>query len=362
MPDRFPIVAMIKASVYARLGDRDAAAEEFGIATPHVEEFSQDPDFSAFAAEAAALVGSRSICETLLETLRRNGPRECVMGHVGMTYEGPSGRAIGLLESALGEKEAALRDLEAALELTAQRGQRPYAAQIGYEVGRVLVDLGREPEARVRFEHARSLATELGMVGLVNDLESKLASQRAPDVEANAGATATAPAFSLLPAGDAWRCRFRAREFFVKTSRGLSLLARLIERPSEEIHALVLAADDGEPIAETSAGEQLDEQAVRAYRARLRELGDEVDEAEHAADRARFEKLSRERDALVAELSRAVGLGGRNRKAGSATERARVNVQKRLKDAIVRVGEVDAEAGRYLGQAVRTGSFCSFRP
>ncbi len=65
---------------------------------------------------------------------------------------------------------------------------------------------------------------------------------------------------------------------------------------------------------------------------------------------------------LEEQLARAVGLGGRARHDGSATERARVNVQRRIKDAITRVGELDPLVGRFLERSVRTGTFCCFRP
>ena len=59
-------------------------------------------------------------------------------------------------------------------------------------------------------------------------------------------------------------------------------------------------------------------------------------------------------------LSRA-GVTSR-RKAGSVTERARVNVQRRLKDAVARIGEADRTLGDLFAAAVRTGTYCSFRP
>jgi hypothetical protein len=39
-----------------------------------------------------------------------------------------------------------------------------------------------------------------------------------------------------------------------------------------------------------------------------------------------------------------------------------VNVQRRLKDAIARIAEVDTEVAAYVGRALRTGAFCCFRP
>ncbi len=121
----------------------------------------------------------------------------------------------------------------------------------------------------------------------------------------------------------------------------------------------------GEPVAsvpESDAGELLDHAAKRAYRERVGELEGEIAEAERHADAGRVAKLREEREALFAELARAVGLGGRARKAGSATERARVNVQRRLRDAIAKITEADAELGRFFERSIRTGTFCCFRP
>jgi hypothetical protein len=140
------------------------------------------------------------------------------------------------------------------------------------------------------------------------------------------------------------------------------LLARLVERPGEELHVLALASDAGGALVEGDAGDLLDAQARREYRARLEELEAELAEAEAAHDLGHQARLGREREALERELSRAVGLGGRARPAASATERARVNVQRRLKDAVARVSEADRELGGWLGEALHTGTYCCFRP
>ena len=44
------------------------------------------------------------------------------------------------------------------------------------------------------------------------------------------------------------------------------------------------------------------------------------------------------------------------------TERARVNVQRRIKDAIGRIGQSLPEVGRHLEATVRTGTFCVYDP
>ena len=142
----------------------------------------------------------------------------------------------------------------------------------------------------------------------------------------------------------------------------MQLLARLVERPDEEIHVLALASgDETTSVPESSAGEVLDERARQGVPQRLADLEEALSEAESRANAPRAAKLQREKEAILAELARAVGLGGRARQAGSATERARVNVQRRVKDAIARIAEADEDLGRFFERTVRTGTFCCFR-
>src|SRR6266478_4546943 len=82
------------------------------------------------------------------------------------------------------------------------------------------------------------------------------------------------------------------------------------------------------------AGEMLDEQAKAAYRQRLSELREELEEAKELGRVDRAEQGEEEIDALTRELSRAVGLGGRNRRAASASERARKSITKTIKAVV----------------------------
>jgi hypothetical protein len=65
---------------------------------------------------------------------------------------------------------------------------------------------------------------------------------------------------------------------------------------------------------------------------------------------------------VARELAAGLGLGGRARKVSSNAERARVNVRKRVLDAITRIGEHNPALAKYLEQTVKTGTFCSYRP
>ena len=85
------------------------------------------------------------------------------------------------------------------------------------------------------------------------------------------------------------------------------------------------------------AGEMLDDRAKVAYRRRLSELQEELEEAKGAGNVERAERAEQEIDALTAELSRAVGLGGRSRRAVSAAERARQSITKTIKAVLERI-------------------------
>ena len=69
-----------------------------------------------------------------------------------------------------------------------------------------------------------------------------------------------------------------------------------------------------------------------------------------------------ERDFLVAELSRAYGLGGRARRTGSSTERARTAVTWRIRHAITRIEAAAPGLGKHLRSSVSTGTYCVYSP
>jgi hypothetical protein len=110
------------------------------------------------------------------------------------------------------------------------------------------------------------------------------------------------------------------------------------------------------------AGPQLDERARREYQARIEDLQREIDDAREANDPARADRAELELDALVEQLSEAFGLGGRRRRAGSSVERARTAVTYRVRAAIKRLHDVHPPAGKHFDNAIRTGTWCTYRP
>jgi hypothetical protein len=153
-------------------------------------------------------------------------------------------------------------------------------------------------------------------------------------------------------------------------------VARLLADPGREFHVLDLVAAErvhggsvdaggtrGLPHwALGDAGEVIDAQAKDAYRRRLAEIDEDIEQAHTGGDDERAAQAETERDFLVRELARAFGIGGRERRAASGSERARVGVTRAVRHAIARIGEHDARLGEHLSRAVRTGTYCSYLP
>ncbi len=152
-------------------------------------------------------------------------------------------------------------------------------------------------------------------------------------------------------------------------TKGLRYLAELVAAPGAERHALDLVdrvegVDPGglDRRALGDAGEVLDARARAAYRRRVETLRAEIDERLEIGDLDGAEAKQAELDGLVAQLAQAFGLGGRDRRAASVAERARLNVTRALRTAIARLVEALPGPGRVLDRRVRTGLYCSYAP
>ena len=176
--------------------------------------------------------------------------------------------------------------------------------------------------------------------------------------------------------GDYWSVTFDGHTVRVRDLKGMRYVARLLADPGREFHVLDLVAAErvhGGPVdaggtrglphwALGDAGEVIDAQAKDAYRRRLAEIDEDIEQAHSGGDDERAAQAETERDFLVRELARAFGIGGRERRAASGSERARVGVTRAVRHAIARIGEHDARLGEHLSRAVRTGTYCSYLP
>jgi tetratricopeptide (TPR) repeat protein len=176
-------------------------------------------------------------------------------------------------------------------------------------------------------------------------------------------ASATTQANVFRREGDYWSVVFEGRAVRVRDLKGMRYLAQLLAHPGREFHVLdLVAAETGQRTALGDAGEILDERAKAAYRRRLVEIEEDIEQARALEDAGREAQADAERDFLVRELASAVGLGGRDRRAASASERARSGVTRAVRQGIARLGEHHSELGQHLDRAVRTGTYCAYVP
>ena len=157
-------------------------------------------------------------------------------------------------------------------------------------------------------------------------------------IEVTVGATIETNAFRRE--GDYWSVDFEGRTVHVRDLKGMRHLAQLLAHPGREFHVLdLIGAETGPPMALGNAGELLDDRAKTAYRRRLAEIEADIEQARALEDDVREAQADAERDFLVGELARAVGLGGRDRRAAADSERARSGVTRAVRQGIARIGE-----------------------
>jgi hypothetical protein len=304
----------------------------------------------------------------LLETrLAKTAARVLSWGRFVMVCDAPSTRILGLLAGVRGAHSEAKSLLESAL--TRARGMNHVAIlpRLGFELAQELVRGGAPAElksAKALLAEVSRSAEALGYAALRHSAEA-LARQLS-------GSSSNAPppplpqpvanAFRLAREGEFYTVEHEGRVARLKNSMGMRLLELLVTSPGRERHVLELVSSEGAQVDSGDAGELLDQQAIAEYKRRLEDLRETAREAEAFGDMARRSNAEAEIEALSDELARGVGLGGRGRRAGAAAERARINVQRRLRDAIQRIENELPALGRHLSWAVKTGVFCSYSP
>lgn len=276
--------------------------------------------------------------------------------------EAPTARLIAYLAGILDDWAACDRWFERAVLAIEGVGRRSMAARMRFELGDLFIRSGREAaRAHALLTDARACAIDVGLPELV-----ALIDRRHPAIVPSAGtnrARESSPAhtFSMVAEGEYFAISTAGRTLRFKATRGFQYLARLVEQPDVGIHVLELAGSGDHP-DRSDSGELLDANAFRAYRARLEVLKEAVEEAEARGDIVRVESARDEMETIARELARASGRGGRARRGESAVDRARSAVQRRIKDAIQRMAEQDADLGAWLSRAIQTGNYCTFRP
>jgi hypothetical protein len=319
------IAELLIAGVYGRAGDRARTAAQLGVVRAHpIYPQIKEAALLAPLADASHVLGDSALARELYPVLLPHRHRLYHLGPLGHFIEPPYSRQLGLLAEVLGELDDAVRDLDEAESSANASGLRAHFARLRYELAGALMLRGEPADrerARALLEDASALAAALGQRGLAPRIAQRMA-------ELDTVAVVTAPPkrqpaqaahFELEREGDYWTLACGERTLRLRDSRGLQVLAQLVSRPGEELHVLQLASWGTPSPDRGDAGDVLDDEAVRAYRRRLLDLRQDLEEAEDFADAGRAERARAEIEHLTQELARAVGLGGRSRRAGGAS-------------------------------------------
>lgn len=292
-------------------------------------------------AVVASRTGQPPAVEAIYTTLLPYQGRLVVWGGAN-TITGPVDDYLGRLAARLGRDDAALSHLDAAVELENRIGALPWLATTLVSRAAVLSSL-EQNRADDDLARARSIAERLGMNGLLTSL------------------TPPRDEWRLARDGESWLLEAGAESARVRDGRGMQYLRLLLAAPGQEIAALDLVAggagirvSDGDPVLDTTAR--------HAYRRRLEALDEQLDAADRAGDVDRATSVNAERSALLAELRRATGLGGRQRALPGEAERARVNATRALWAAVSRLEAAAPLTGAHLRASLHTGRLLRYQP
>jgi hypothetical protein len=306
---------------------------------------------AAFDAETGAAAGAADVCDDAYAALEPYADEWVVIGGAAAVV-GPVALLLGVAAATARRWDVAVAHLEDALARARRLSARPLAARAAYELARALLGRGRPADAD-RAAHlaadAAEAADELGLAPVRNGAHQLLAGENAANV--------------FHRDGEVWTLRFAGRTALLRDAKGLHDLAALLAVPGQEITAnRLLAGADAPAEPDIGADPVIDAQARAAYKARLADLDAEIADAEADHDDGRTERRRDERDALVAELAHASGLGGRARRLGDPGERARTTVTVRIRDALRRLEREHPPLAAHLRAAVRTGRNCAYLP
>ncbi len=386
-----PVIRALLALVRLELGETAIARAEFeAMAADGFNDIPHDGGFLACLASLAELcgvVGDQNSAHQLLKILEPYANLNVLFGP--LAGFGAVARYLASLAVAAGRTADAERYFERSLSMNSQMDARTYVAYTKAEYATMLLERG-SPSDRTAASKLLSGLSEYAEVSgmhvlaprakaLLEKVEKNI---RSRESEFGLGPRPAQISFSQLNTdsfaievspsrSDAERANGR-RGF-----KGLSFLAYLLAHPNHDVHSLTLSLIvEGQPVEAGSAigainllskglgdaGPMLDARAKREYQHRLGELRGELDEAREANDFDRAAAAEEEIDFIEAEVSRAVGLGGRDRLASSATERARISVTKAIKAAVAKISQQNRDLADYLLATIKTGNFCSYRP
>ncbi|HEX6423561.1 MAG TPA: hypothetical protein VFZ79_08790 [Acidimicrobiales bacterium] len=349
----------------------DAIAHPFDIPSkerPPFGELRLAPLLEA-QVEIASVTGEIDTARAAVEVLRR----------IAEAYPSRGLKASAALATArcallAGDLDTAAGSASAAVARWADLGAPFEAAVARLVLGDACHGAGNPSAAELEWRAAQAAFDRFGA--------TRWASQAVRRLAEGPPAPTTAPPGGSLAVTARFRCgggtttiSFAGSTVTVRELKGFRYVERLLADPGREFHVLDLVAADrgaapargggwrGEVDGEAGSGlPVLDENAKAAYRRRLAEVDEDIEDAERDNDIARLDLAQHDREYIVAELARAVGLGGRSRTTRGDAERARVSVTRSIRYALGRLADHHPAAADHLDRSVRTGTYCAYSP
>lgn len=327
---RFPPVlsfAGITATVHARTGRRDTALEWYERVVDEAIERPVDERWDGLMVPLAWLcfdLQDASRAGRIYQAIAPMSGRFAavsVWSAVANTL-GAWDTYIGLVAHTMGEHALAREHFERGRALDRKIGARLWMAQGMAWEARAMRRM-RDPDrgrADRLLEQSKSLAEELGLEHLLAELAASDVQRRAAFIRTEAG----------------WEVAWGSSRTQVTDSVGMSIIARLIHAPGEDLHVLELLGED---------------RLVGGARRLHADLLEDLDDAQERLDAERVAAAQAVREALVRELVDA-----------PQVERSRVNVTRAIARALKRIRAEQPELATHLDRSLRRGVICAYEP
>ncbi len=276
--------------------------------------------------DVSLAVGDEARARASADELRRIADR---FGSKALTASAAT--TAGKVLLAEGKASSARHAFDEAMQAWNEVGAPYEAAVARLGLGRAFRAEANEHQAQLEFKVARASFEKLGATLMASE-----AAQESSGMKSGINAVNILPALPPQTAattdntfrceGDFWLITYDGDSTRLRDLKGLRYLVRLLAQPGREFHVLDLVASGARARGDlvrtgdqeiphtgaSDAGAVLDARAKEAYRRRLLEIEDDIEEARLFGDSERTARAEDERDFLIRELARAVGLGGRD--------------------------------------------------
>jgi tetratricopeptide (TPR) repeat protein len=387
-----PAFSVGLAFIHAEAGRLEEARPLAAGIVAHLDRYPRDINYISTLTclgLVCARLGDAALTAPIYELMKPYDQVSIIIGN-GLGYCGSAAHWLGVMAASLGRFDEAAAHFERALAMETAMGSPPWIASTQCEYAALLAtgDATARQRAAALIASAAATAAALGMARLEQRIASvaidtpamtSLPSARSIETTLSEAASSSDTTTSrsrtsvFRREGDFWTIEHDGQVLRLRDSRGMRYLAHLVRYPHREILVLDLAvgSENGSAASRlVSAGAGnghgrepiADRRAIAEYKRRLEDIRSELTEAEGNNDAGRAACLRHEMDALVAQLSGVLGLGGQQRTVSTDLERARSAVTKRIRDTLRRIQEENAPLGRHFAQTVQTGYFCAYAP